>query len=177
MQIPQWLKQVGRDVLIALLISILTVLGYSGAIVQPAINQARADAVADVFAQLAGEPSPGQVGIQTLPKKTSHIGELQVSYDVGADAQTAIAVTNGMAIVPTGTFQQLSAAGTVGGTISTTGARAGQLLILYQTSNQTVTITDTSTTMLDADMALTQYDAALLVFDGTNWIEVAHSHN
>lgn len=83
---------------------------------------------------------------------------------------TVITATNGFTLTATGTYQPLAAAGAVGFS-AITAAPAGTWLFLTNTSNQTITITDTSTTMLSGNAALAQYDTILLVSDGTNWLQ------
>lgn len=89
---------------------------------------------------------------------------------------TVITVTDGSIITPTTTYQPLAAAGAVG-TASIAVKPIGTLLRLINTSAQTITITDTGTLVLSADIALGQYDTLLLLSDGVNWIQVATSNN
>jgi len=87
-------------------------------------------------------------------------------------AQSTIAVTQDSAINPTGTFQPLSS--TANRSTATIGNKAaGRILILYNTTNTTITISDTGTIMLGANRALGQYDSLTMFSDGTNWIEIA----
>lgn len=91
-------------------------------------------------------------------------------------AQTSITVTMNGYITPTGTYQPIAADGDVG-TSNLAAGTAGQLLVLINTSDTTITITDTGTLKLSADAALTQHDALTLLSDGTNWIELSKSTN
>lgn len=87
-------------------------------------------------------------------------------------AQSVITVTNGATLSPTGSYQPIASAAAVGfGAI--TVAAAGTELVLVNTVNQTITITDTGTLKLAGNIALGQYDALRLISDGTNWIQVA----
>ncbi|MFH0983770.1 MAG: hypothetical protein V2A79_19825 [Planctomycetota bacterium] len=90
-----------------------------------------------------------------------------------AGALTCAVTTN---LTPTGTYQPITAAaacsplGIVAGT-------AGDLLVLTNTSANTITITDTGVIMLGATRAVTQYDSLFLLSDGTNWLEIAFVAN
>jgi hypothetical protein len=89
---------------------------------------------------------------------------------------TAISVTTNGYITPTGTYQPLESFGNVY-TGNLAVQAAGRILVLVNSSNTTITITDTSTTMLSATVALGQYDALTLMSDGTNWIQLAVANN
>jgi hypothetical protein len=102
-------------------------------------------------------------------------GDLTVADDLKIAKQGALTVTNGAAFTVTGTYQPITAAGAVTPTI-TMGA-AGDVVVLVNTANQTITIADASTTMLSAAWAGTQYDTLTLICDGTNWLEVSRSAN
>jgi len=102
-------------------------------------------------------------------------GNAVVADHLRVTAQTAITVTNGAAFAPTGTYQRIQAAGTVTPTI--TAGTAGDLLVLINTSAQTINIADTSIQMLSAAWAGGQYDVLVLWCDGTNWIEISRSNN
>ena len=86
-----------------------------------------------------------------------------------------LAVLDGGPLTPVRTFQQISAAAASGMTV-TTVAR-GAVVTLINMGSNTVTITDTGTTMLSANAALGQYDSLTLISDGTNMIELARSNN
>lgn len=104
---------------------------------------------------------------------SSLLGGVTVSGWSAWTPATAITVTQGMTtFTPTGTFQPIGAAGAVSFT-GIGGKAAGRLLLLYNEDNVTITITDTTTTMLTGNRALSQYDSLLLYCDGTNWIEIA----
>lgn len=102
-------------------------------------------------------------------------GDATIADDLKITKQTAITVTNGAAFTVTGTYQPIAAAGAVTPTI-TMGA-AGDVVMIVNTSAQTITIADTSTTMLSAAWAGTQYDTLTLLCDGTNWLEISRSAN
>ena len=89
--------------------------------------------------------------------------------------QTIITGTAG--ITPTTSLHQLTSAGTVANTMSVTGFTAGQVVILVNVGSNTITITDTGTTMLSANIALGQYDTLMVYFDGTNWVQISTADN
>jgi hypothetical protein len=91
-------------------------------------------------------------------------------------AESGIVVTMNGYITPTGTLQAISAAGTVN-TSNLAAGTAGDVLIMYNTSAQTINITDTGTIMLSANWAAGQYDTIWLWSDGTNWLEIGRSNN
>ncbi len=245
-----WLKQVGREVIIALLLALLSVLGYNASVVQPRmqafddalfaeIQQARTDynAVVSRAASVAKDSHISQLHVtgttdldgtlnvdgattlvgavaanagitvdtsafsvanttgntvisgtlsvtNTTSLATLNIsgistmsGALVANADVRFTAPTAISVTDGGIITATTAYQPLTSAGNVTVTIATSTATAGDLLLLTNGSNTTILIQDASTAMLSADMSLTQYDTLLLLFEGTNWRELARSTN
>jgi len=90
--------------------------------------------------------------------------------------ETVITVTMDSIITPTGTFQQLGAAGAVN-TSSIAAGTAGDILVLIGPASNSVTITDTGTLKLGGSRALSANDTLLLIADGTNWNEVAFVNN
>jgi len=91
--------------------------------------------------------------------------------------QTAITVTNGGVLTPTGTYQPITAAGEVTPTVTTTGIDTGAILVIVNESAETINIADSGTMMLNAAVALGQYDTLTLLFDGTNWLQIATADN
>jgi len=89
---------------------------------------------------------------------------------------TAIRVTTNAYITPTGSLQPLTSFGNVYTAHISCGA-VGRLIVLYNQSNTTITITDTGTVMLSGNLALSQYDTLTLYSDGTNCIQVGTSTN
>jgi len=102
-------------------------------------------------------------------------GDAVVADDLRVTAQTAITVTNATPFAATGTYQSIQAAGEVTPTI--TAGTAGDLLVLINTSAQTINIADTGIQMLSAAWAGGQYDTLTLWCDGTNWLELSRSDN
>ncbi len=90
---------------------------------------------------------------------------------------TAITVTDGSAFSPATTYCQITAAGTVTPTISTTGFNAGEYRVLVNSGSNTINIADSGTAKLASAWAAGQYDVLVIQFDGTNWIEISRSDN
>jgi hypothetical protein len=91
-------------------------------------------------------------------------------------ASGVITVTMNGYITPTNTLQPLAAAGAVG-TANLAAGATGRVLVLWNKTTNTITISDTGTILLSADWAGTQYDTLTLFSDGTNWIELARATN
>lgn len=89
---------------------------------------------------------------------------------------TPISVTQNMTITARGSYQPLASAGNVG-TAKIARGNAGDVLLLINTVNTTITISDTGTLKLGGNRALGQFDTLTLVSDGTNWIERAFTNN
>ena len=102
-------------------------------------------------------------------------GQLIGSTDLYLIPATAISVTDGGVITPTGAVQLLTSAGTVTPTLAT--ASAGRVLVLVNTANTSIVLVDAGTTNLASDMTLTQNDTLTLVGNGVSWYEVARSTN
>jgi hypothetical protein len=91
-------------------------------------------------------------------------------------AQTAISVTNGGVITPTGELQLLESGGTVTATLST-GCTTGNKLILLNTVAQTIVISEATGAQLAGNYSMGQYDSLSAVCNSSNWIETARSNN
>jgi hypothetical protein len=89
---------------------------------------------------------------------------------------TTVVVTTDGTITPVASYQPLSSSGNVQ-TASITAGTAGDVLYMINTSNTTITLTDTGTLKLGGNRALGQYDTLTLVSDGTNWIERSYTNN
>lgn len=89
--------------------------------------------------------------------------------------QSALTITNGGVITPTGALQLLTAAGPVTATIA--AGSSGETVVLLNTAAQTITIEDTTGQLFSGNIALGQWDSATLVYYGTAWIQVAESDN
>ena len=99
----------------------------------------------------------------------------RLGYTASA-TQTLLADTP---ISVTSSYLLLSAAGSIGtGSIGTCNlANQGQLIVLENVSNTTITITDTGTLKLSGNAALAQWDSAAIVCDGTNWVQLYEQDN
>lgn len=102
--------------------------------------------------------------------------DLSVGGWINGNAATAVTVTAGGTITPTGTYQRITAAA-ARGTSSVTGHAAGRIVFLVNVGSNTITLTDTGTLKIAGNAALGQYDTILLQSDGTNWIELARANN
>jgi hypothetical protein len=93
-------------------------------------------------------------------------------------AQSVHACADSTPITATGTYQPISAtANLTSCTLATTGFTAGDVLVLTNVVTWTIGISDTGTTMLNADRELGQYDTLVTLFDGTNWLELSFTNN
>lgn len=101
--------------------------------------------------------------------------DLAVAQMLAIAPQTAISVTNGGIITPTGTIQLLTAAGAVTPTIAT--GNSGDVVTLINTANVAITIVDTTGYLLSGNIVLGQWDSATVVWYGTSWIQIAESDN
>ena len=91
--------------------------------------------------------------------------------------QTAITVTNGGTITPTGSFQLLTAAGNVGTSSVVTTTTAGRMLWLFNTSAYTITLTDTAPLYLSGNLVLSPADSAILMSQDSKWYQFAGETN
>ncbi|GIK36561.1 MAG: hypothetical protein BroJett011_03940 [Chloroflexota bacterium] len=87
-------------------------------------------------------------------------------------AQTAISLTNGGILTPTGTFQPIQSGGAVTVTMSS-GCSTGQEVLLVNRVNQTIIISETDTSALSDNASLGQYDSLHLLCDTSRWIQIA----
>ncbi len=87
----------------------------------------------------------------------------------------AVTVADGGTINPTGAVVELTAAGDVGAQMDAAGD--GEFVILINTVNQTITITDTGSAKLAGDYSMGQYDTLTLIGQGVIWHEVSRSNN
>ena len=102
---------------------------------------------------------------------------LTVAKPLWMSRQTSIAVTEGSIITPTGTFQELTAAGAVTGALSAPTA-AGQLLILFNSTSNNITLSDGSGQAFAGDIVLGLNDRATLIStQAGSWVELARSNN
>jgi hypothetical protein len=91
-------------------------------------------------------------------------------------AANVLTITQGLTITPASSYQPLASAGNVSTGVIATGA-AGNILMLVNTADTTITISDTGTLKLSGNLALGQFDSVTLISDGTNWVQLATSNN
>jgi len=121
------------------------------------------------------EPSrPAEAGISDT-RTVTHFSNLWCEGYLTADDQAAETVTNLEQIDPAGTYQPLTAAGTV--TAGITVGSGGDFLYLVNTSAQTIIITVQTAVALAGDFSMGQYDSLFLLCDGTRWVEITRSNN
>ena len=147
------------------------------------IPTAQATATPGVLVNSAGAVSALQVwalnatpvaAIDRTGKAT--LGSVVVGTSITHGDQGAVTVTNGGTIAVTDDIVPLTAGGSVGATISGCST-ANKLTYLYNTANQTITITDTGNIVLAGNAALGQYDSLTLLGDGTRCIQVSKADN
>jgi hypothetical protein len=120
---------------------------------------------------------PGRVDDWLTTQGVTHFsGTVQAAAFRQAQG-TALTVTDGAAFSPVNTYCQITAAGTVTPTISTTGYTAGDVFWLVNSGSNTINLADSGTAKLSAAWAAGQYDVLVVQFDGTNWIEISRSDN
>lgn len=91
--------------------------------------------------------------------------------------QAPLAIADGTVISPTGSYQPIYAAGAVSTTLMGTGYDTGTWVTLVNTSTNAITLADQGAFKLSGDLALGQFDNAILVFDGTYWVLYATANN
>ena len=117
-------------------------------------------------------------GDQTLTGAFGVAGAATLAGELKFTAPSAITVTAGSTIATAGyTVVPIAASGTVGTSAVTGCTTAGKVTILRNTTNQTITITDTSTIMLGGNAALGQYDTLTMLGDGTNCLQISKADN
>lgn len=102
---------------------------------------------------------------------------LSVAKTLNLARQTSIAVTEGAIITPTGTFQELTAAGGVTATLADPAA-AGQTVILFNSTSNAITIADGSGRYFAGNVVLGSYDNVTLISTAAgSWMEISRSDN
>ena len=102
-------------------------------------------------------------------------GNAALAGKLGLAPQTAIAVTEGSVITLTGALQRLTSAGDVTATLGLPGQ--GEIVTLFNSSNTTITIEDTTGQAFSANAALAQWDTITIFGYGNSWYEIARSNN
>lgn len=124
----------------------------------------------------AGTDFGSDGSLTTAASITVTSGNLTVGNFASITPQTAISVTASSIVTPTGSYQPLQSGGAVTATMSS-GCTAGRVARLINTVNQTITISETSTSQMAGNFALGQYDSISFECDGTYWVELARSNN
>ena len=101
--------------------------------------------------------------------------KLAVAKTLNTVLQSALTLTDGGIITPTGTFQEVTAAADV--TVTLAPGASGDILIILNSANKTVTIADAGTTYLASAAALGQHDTLTLIATTGAWYEIARSNN
>jgi len=102
-------------------------------------------------------------------------GDLALGAGLGIAPQTAITVTNGGIITPTGALVLLQAASAVTATIATPAD--GDIAILINTTSNAITIEDTTGQTMAGNLALGAGDTLTLIGNDDAWIELSRSNN
>ena len=174
-------REAAKKILIAILLAVLSLLGYDQAVVQPGLSAAKAglerveervESDLDLSEPRAGGGTP----LSTLATDSHLSRSLTVGAFYRADEQTAIPVTQDGTVNPAGTNTQVTATSNVS-TSEITIKDAGTVLWVHNVATYTVTFSDTGTLKLGGNRALGQYDTLGLLSDGTNWLELSHVNN
>ena len=105
------------------------------------------------------------------------VDSMTIAKSLNLTRQTGIAVTEGAVITPTGTFQELTAAGAVTATLADP-ASAGQTVILFNSTANAITILDGSGRYFDENIVLAAYDNVTLISTlAGSWMEIGRSDN
>jgi len=177
---------------ITLMIILLSIFGYDVVILDPARriivertdrlaaavqeNNVQLETLAQVAMRIPPETPPKVEPTPPRPPIPPFIAGGITHYSgLSLQPQEAISVTEGLTLTLTGTSQPLESAGDA--TFNLPSGAAGDLLLLVNTVNHTLTLTDTASIKLAGDWQGGQYDALLVWCDGTNWIEVGRSDN
>lgn len=112
-------------------------------------------------------------GLATVGETLAVTGDTTCAADIVASPVTAISLTAGAVITPTGTYQPLTSAAhyTTSTTTPIWPGTTGQLLILENRNASTaITIDGTGGTVdCKADIVLQAADTLLLIYDGAKW--------
>lgn len=123
----------------------------------------------------------GDVGVGVTTPQTKLDVNGDVSLRTGATIALGASFTIDLTVNPY-TYLRLSCGANVtsfGGTSITGGSVIGQILILENTSNTTITFVDNSNVQLNGNVGYVMgvFDTLTLLWNGTDWIEIARSNN
>ena len=163
------IKHAAPAILIAALLLVTFAAVVSGQTIWESIRNLRVD-------NLETLRSFDAAGTATIDDLTA--ADVSVTGWASLTPATAISVTNGATITLAAGFQPLQSAGTVTPVLAAPTA-AGQVAILYNTSNTTINVADSGTVRLSAAWAAGQYDSLTLIAapDLAAWVEIARSNN
>jgi len=151
------IRQAVQQILIAILIALLGLLGYHVNVAQPMYQ---ADHL-QLGALNAGE---------------TNFSSLELSDFLAVAPQTPVAVAASTPVTPLGSAQPLTAAAAV--TVTDISlVDAGTFVDFYNTATNTITISGSATVDVVSNRALTENDHLLLFCDGSTWYEVSTAAN
>lgn len=106
---------------------------------------------------------------------------IDVSAFFGFAVQSTCVITGGDSITPTGTYQPVSSTLTMTTSTSTAildGVFTGQvLLIVNANAADPITVDDGGNTILSGDAVLGPDDTLFVIWDGSDWVEIAQANN
>lgn len=103
-------------------------------------------------------------------------GNMSTALFYKATNQGNLTITEGGAFTPTGTFQGITAAGSVSSGQIVVPA-SGTIFTLINFGSNTITLTETASLVTSGNLALGQYDNATFISDGTRAILLATTNN
>ena len=93
-------------------------------------------------------------------------------------ATSEITPASGSSLTVGYTAYLINTSGNITMTLATTGATAGQIVIIYGLDANNITINDTNLKSSDGNtIVLGQYDICIFFFDGTSWVELSKTAN
>ena len=165
---------------ISIVVSVMSVYGYD--ITIKPLNRARLDQIVTtpVEAQ-AVDTYSGTVG-DIVSKSRGGLFEGNVQFEdfFGGEEGDALVLTEGATITPISSYSPITASAAV--TTSTTtaiysGTTTGDLLWIVNESANDIIIDDAANTNLSGNTTLGTADTLLLMWDGTDWLELGQADN
>ncbi len=127
------------------------------------------------FGALATMTTLAASGNTTVGGTFAVTGDTSLVADLNLPPQTALTITDGGVITPTGAMQRLTSAGNATATLA--APTSGQILILFNSAATVITIEDTTGQAFSSNVALGQWDTVTLMGYGNSWYELARSNN